>query len=232
MNSIAMPASDPRDESFGYVCRRCLKCCHHKRIQLNPYEVARLARNRGMATSEFRAAWTVDGAGLVLRQTASGACVFLGSEGCTVHPDRPLVCRLYPLGRNVRANGAELFSHIKPHPQSHGEVTRIGTIKEFLAAQNAEPFIRAADAYFHWVCAAHDDLNDASDSEAMNSSAEDTELARGLAHGLLDMDSAIARHCAAADVVEPADIEARKELHLAILYQHLEATTGVRHERP
>ena len=30
----------------------------------------------------------------VLKQTESGACVFLGAEGCMVHPDRPLVCRL------------------------------------------------------------------------------------------------------------------------------------------
>src|SRR5215470_9862277 len=102
----------PRSEAFDYVCRRCLKCCHHQRIQLNPYELARLARNLGLTTTEFRAAWTEHGDGLALRQTETGACVFLGSEGCTVHPDRPLVCRLYPLGRHVSADGSEAFSRI------------------------------------------------------------------------------------------------------------------------
>ena len=232
MDSNRKPTFDARDENFGYVCHRCLKCCHNKRIQLNPYEVARLARHCGLTTSAFRAAWTEDGAGLILGQTANGACVFLGSAGCTVHPDRPLACRLYPLGRHVRGNGAESFCHIEPHPQSYGEFTRTGTIREFLAAQAAGDFIQAADAYFLWLCAAHDGLHDASERDAATSCPEDTDLSSSLACDLLDMDNAIAVYCTATGVAEPADMEARKELHLAILYQHLEKATGVRHERP
>jgi hypothetical protein len=218
---------EPRSEAFGYVCHRCLKCCHHKRIQLGPYEVARLARNRGLTTSEFRAAWTEDGAGLVLGQTESGACVFLGSEGCTVHPDRPLVCRLYPLGRHVRADGTEWFSHLEPHPQSQGEFNRGGKIADFLISQDAAPFVRAADDYFFWLCAAREYLDETTDSEAPSLSTEDADTARDL----LDMDDAIARHCAATAVAEPTDIEARKDLHLKILYQELEITKGACHER-
>jgi Fe-S-cluster containining protein len=219
--------SDPRAETFGYQCSRCLKCCHHKRIQLNPYEIARLARNRGLTTSEFRAAWTEKGVGLALSQTENGACVFLGSEGCTVHTDRPLACRLYPLGRHLSFDGAESFSHVEPHPQSRGEFTRSGTIAEFLVAQGAHPFMRAADDYYYWLCAAHESLYGASDGEAENVSAEDQDGAREL----LDMDAAIARHCAAADVAEPTDIEARRELHLTILYQQLGQTGGGGDER-
>ena len=222
MDSIETPTSNPRSESFGYVCHRCMKCCHHKRIQINPYEIARLARNRGLTTSEFRAAWTEDGAGLVLGQTESGACVFLGSEGCTVHPDRPLVCRLYPLGRQVSADGAESFSPVEPHPQSRGEYTRSGTIAEFLVTQDAYPFMRAADDYFFWLCAARECLDEASDGEAANVAAEDEDVARDL----LDMDTTIARHCEMAAVAEPTDIEARRELHLTILYQQFGQTTG------
>ncbi len=70
--------SGPRLEPFGYVCHSCSRCCYRKGIQVNPYEVARLARNCALTTSEFRAAWTADGAGLFLAQTESGACVFLG----------------------------------------------------------------------------------------------------------------------------------------------------------
>jgi Fe-S-cluster containining protein len=226
MDSIETPPSDPRDETFGYVCRRCLKCCHHKRIQLNPYEVARLARNRGLTTSEFRAAWTNDGTGLVLRQTESGACVFLGSEGCIVHPDRPLVCRLYPLGQHVTADGTESFSHREPHPQSRGEFTRTGTIGEFLVAQDAYPFMQAADDYFFWLCVVRESVDETSNAQAANLSSGDEDIARDL----LDMDGAIARHCAAAEASEPTDIEARKELHLTILHQQLEAITGGHHE--
>jgi Fe-S-cluster containining protein len=227
MHAIAPPSSNPRAETFGYVCHRCRKCCHHQSIQLNPYEVARLARNRGLTTDEFRAAWTVEGAGLHLAQAESGACVFLGDEGCTVHPDRPLVCRLYPLGRSITADGTETFLHAKTHPQSRGEFTRTGAIADFLVAQGAHAFIQAADDYYYWLCAAHKALDEVSEGKGANISTEDDDLARDL----LDIDAAIARHCAAATVAEPTDIEARKELHLKILYQELETIRGARRER-
>src|SRR5262245_7566538 len=193
----------PRRETFGYVCRCCLRCCHHKRIQLNPYEIARLARNRGLTTTEFRAAWTEDGAGQSLRRSETGACVFLGAEGCTVHPDRPLVCRIYPLGRHVLEDGSELFSHMEPDPQSRGEFTNTGTIADFLETQGAGPFLEAADMYFFWLCDAQRYLDQASDTDAENTLEEGHEIA----HELLDMDTAIARHCVAAGKTEPTNIE-------------------------
>src|SRR5215468_5694658 len=99
MDGVHAQARGPRHEAFGYVCRRCHN--HHKHIQLNPYEVARLARNRNLTTSEFATACTENGEGVILGQTETGACISLGAAGCTVYADRPLVCRLYPLGRHV-----------------------------------------------------------------------------------------------------------------------------------
>jgi uncharacterized protein len=223
-NETKIPDKKSRAENFGYVCQRCLKCCQHKRIQLNPYEVARLARNLGQTTGEFRAACTVNGDGLVLRQTETGTCVFLGSDGCSVHADRPLVCRLYPLGRHVRADGSEYFSHTNPHPQSRGEYTGDGTIADFLVSQDAAPFMQAADEYFFWLCAARAatqaTMAEPDGRQTAECSADDGAAARDL----LDMDHAIASHCAAAHVAEPKDIERRKELHLKILYREIDVT--------
>lgn len=229
VNSIETPSPSPRDEPFGYACQRCLKCCYHKRIQVNPYEVARLARNRGVTTSEFRDAWTEDGAGNYLSQREDGACVFLGSEGCTVHPDRPLVCRLYPLGRHMTA-GVEWFSHVEPHPQSKGAFNRNGTIADFLAAQGVEPFLQAADEYVYWICALKESLDEAGDAPSADVSAQAADDARDM----LDMDDAIARHCAATGEAEPTEMEARRKLHLRILYEllNLAKTNGVDHGRP
>jgi uncharacterized protein len=220
-----VPQDDPRAERFGYICHRCLMCCHHRYVRVNPYEIARLARNRGLTTSEFRAGWTVDGEGSVLTQSGNGACALLGSDGCTVYADRPLACRLYPLGRHVGADGVESFCRVEAHPQSRGAFTGSGTIGEFLATQEVEPFIRAADDYYDWFCAARtylDDgsLDDGSDGEFLPVSAEDESVARDL----LDMDAAIARHCASTGIAAPTDIETRKELHLTILYQQLDRT--------
>lgn len=42
--AVEQSTSITRDASFGYVCGRCSRCCQHKHIQLDPYEIARLAR--------------------------------------------------------------------------------------------------------------------------------------------------------------------------------------------
>lgn len=38
---------------------------------------------------------------------------------------------------------------------------------------------------------------------------------------MTDMDSMISQHCAATGCAEPEDIEARKKLHLMLLYERL-----------
>ncbi len=211
---------DPRQEPFGYVCRRCLNCCHHKRIQLNPYEVARMARNRGVSTTEFRGRWTVEGAGVALSQTPDGACVFLGPEGCGVHPDRPLVCRLYPLGRHVSSDGVERFSRVTPHPRSEGSLTRDGTIAAFLEEQGAGPFIAAADDYLAWMYDALNRVEGAVDAAKSGPSGVD------VVEDILDMDAAIAEDCTLSGRPAPADIDDRKRLHLEILYRQTAGDTG------
>jgi Fe-S-cluster containining protein len=221
-------APGPRGEAFGYICGRCSKCCHDKEIHVNPYEIARLARRIGQTTSAFRSAWTRDGGGTSLRQTESGACVFLGPQGCTVHADRPLVCRLYPLGRHVLPDGTEWFSRLEAHPQSAGEITNRGTIGEFLQAQNAQDFMTAADDYFFWLCAAHVRLGEDAAGGPSGELAQDAALAADL----IDMDTAIARHCAANGTAEPQDMEDRKHLHLQILHWHIADHTGDPHQRP
>ncbi len=166
-----------------------------------------------MTTTEFREAWTMDAVGTTLKQTAAGACVFLGSEGCTVHPDRPLVCRLYPLGRHVLTNGREYFSHIEPHPLSEGTFTNKGTIAQYLDRQRAAPFLQAADEYFSRFCAAQDLFDQVTEDY---SSANQTAEVRD-AIEVLDMDLALTRLCSAAHRQEPMDLEARKQLHLEII---------------
>ena len=44
--------------SFSFSCRCCLHCCRSKKIQVNPFEIARLARNLGISTTECMALYT------------------------------------------------------------------------------------------------------------------------------------------------------------------------------
>lgn len=216
--AIPGPRSDARDEAFGFVCTRCSRCCYDKGIQVNPYEIARLARRLGLHTAEFTARWTTGGQGTQLSRTEDGACVFLGSGGCTVHPDRPLVCRIYPLGRNITGDGVETFTRMEPHPQSEGRITADGTIRAYLEAQGAQDYIAAVDAYFRWVLAA-DAALDAPGGAGMSALAG---LGLGEPGALLDMDTCLARYCAATNTAEPAAIDARTALHLVILHKALD----------
>jgi len=134
-----------RQTAFSYRCAACSRCCYHKKIQLNPYELARLARSQYLSAAAFRERHVTDH--VYLRQKSDGACVFLGAKGCTVHADRPLVCRLYPLGRIVDGDG-EHFVELTPHPQTEGRYGKDGAIGDYLTAQGAEPFMQAADAYY------------------------------------------------------------------------------------
>src|SRR5262249_41948118 len=158
--------------------------------------------------------FTFEGAGIALAQTPDGACVFLGPDGCTVHPDRPLVCRLYPLGRHLSWDGSERFSHLEPHPRSAGRLTGQGTIAEYLEDQGAEPFIQAADESMAWLNRALEHAPEAAEhlDEKTLAPAPEDEV------DLMDLDGALAAHQAATGAKPPTDIEARKRLHLSILY--------------
>jgi Fe-S-cluster containining protein len=85
--------------------------------------------------------------GVLLENADDGACPFLTSEGCRVYPDRPLVCRLYPLGRFISGTGQEIFFLF--HSRfvrlcGHGQA---GTIHDYLGRQDARAFIKAAERY-------------------------------------------------------------------------------------
>ena len=118
----------------------------NKSIQVNPYEIARLSRNQGLSTGAFITSHMADD-GPFLEKTSGGACVFWGQEGCTVHKDRPLVCRLYPLGRVVTPDGEELFRTVEPHPDTKGDYGTNGNVDGFLKTQDAAIYVEAADRY-------------------------------------------------------------------------------------
>src|SRR5579862_8761154 len=91
---VMVVSEKARSEAFSYTCGGCGRCCRGNDIRVDPYELARLARNVGVSTTAFQAEYTRDGQGVILnRLEEDGACVFLGEAGCTVYQDRPLACR-------------------------------------------------------------------------------------------------------------------------------------------
>ncbi|GAB6095258.1 hypothetical protein JCM14469_15100 [Desulfatiferula olefinivorans] len=188
-----------RKTVFGYACARCLTCCRFKTIQLNPYEVARMARNLEISTTDFISRFTEKG-GTVLRSNADGTCVFLDADGCSVHADRPLVCRLYPLGRHVGFDGEEEFSRISPEDGCRGRYHETGTVETYLDEQGAFPFMHAADRYLdllrrlidHVAAGELDSAGQKAVIDTVNAASAPNDGAGGAAWN--DMDRVLADH--------------------------------------
>lgn len=98
------------DASFRFSCgehQSCfVECCTGTKIWLYPYDVIRISRSLVISTTDFiqRFCWYMDpappGYPVLLLQNADegeGRCPFAEDSGCSVYPDRPWICRLFPV---------------------------------------------------------------------------------------------------------------------------------------
>ena len=95
-------------------CAGCSSCCRGmgNTIVLDPYDVWRLTGGLGMSLQQLLAGHlelnVVDGIILPNLKLAgdSEQCTFLNQAGlCSIHPYRPGICRLFPLGRYYEEDG-------------------------------------------------------------------------------------------------------------------------------
>jgi uncharacterized protein len=207
-----------RETLFFFSCSQCLRCCHHKKIQVNPYEIARLAANRRLSTAEFIECYTHD-SGTILNWEEDGACVFLDSTGCGVHPDRPLVCRLYPLGRHVLPSGEESFSEIEPDDECKGVYGDDGMITAYLDSQGARPFMEAADRYLDLFWKLYMMLEEeAAEPEKQNAIVSVFQKFAGGERngdiGFADVDAIVAAFCEKLSISVPNSTDDKMSVHI------------------
>lgn len=96
-------------------CKGCSDCCRgmEDTVQLDPYDVARIGEGTGKSFEVLLKEGLVElsvSDGMILPHIAMAgsekACGFLDKDGrCGIHPYRPGICRLFPLGR-IYENGA------------------------------------------------------------------------------------------------------------------------------
>lgn len=229
MGAARLPVLHARDSTFSYRCHGCNRCCYGMRIQVNPYELARLAGNLGTTTTDVIARFTVDG-GVALARRPDTACVFLGASGCTVHKDRPLACRLYPLARIVQTDGSETFVEVEPRPGTKGEYGETGSVGTYLDSQEVAPYLVAADRYYSVVerllqpPAKSENRADAESDPAPGSSdATDARTSDDDATTAIDPRAFIDAHLAVQEDTArnggamPTDVDELVERHLALI---------------
>lgn len=204
-----------RGTPFSYSCAGCGRCCHDKRIQVGPYEVARIAQLLSLSTTEVLERYTDEGSAL---RFVDGACVFLAGQGCSVHDARPLVCRLYPLGRIALPDGSEEIVELRPHSETEGTYGKNGKVGEYFEQQGATPYINAARLYYELlervvrVLDAH--VDEATEGEEADLAPPD----------LLDIDLAL--QGAQLESTPPGDPWERMVLHISIVDDWLAANAS------
>ena len=204
MTSSQQQARLNRHTLYTFSCARCRRCCHAKVIQVNPYEVARLAARLGLSTTAFIRRH-LRGNGAHLDFGAENVCPFLTATGCGVHPDRPLVCRLYPLGRHVAENGEEWFTELEAEADCAGRRSAEATVFAYVDAQGALPYMRAADLYLalYWKL-----------SSLLENSDLDDGSPRSMSDSWADLDASVAQFCAERRIPVPTTLEDRMLLHI------------------
>ncbi len=141
--------NDPMPFSCGPEKVCFTECCRDLNQTLTPYDVLRLKNNLGCGSQEFLQAYTsryvgpASGLPVVAFKPnpATGhACPFVTRDGCSVYPDRPASCRMYPLARAIarsRDSGKiqEYYALIQEeHCKGFGHNTG-QTVRQWLAGQ-------------------------------------------------------------------------------------------------
>jgi Fe-S-cluster containining protein len=205
-----------RESAFSYHCHACNKCCHGKGIQVNPYETMRLSGLLGITTTEFRQKYL--NRQMLKHKPDSDACIFLGENGCTVHKDRPLVCRLYPLGRLRLDTGREIFTELAPHPESKGEYGTSSIVEGYLQTQEVESYLQAEKSYSELITQM---ANAAlSGNVQLVKSRSNKKKIAGFSYTdwILDPDPLILQYCNMKKIEFPMEIQKKLELHIEAIY--------------
>jgi uncharacterized protein len=160
----------------------------------------------------------------MLKQTETGACTFLAVESgkCSIYNDRPLVCRVFPLGRELLIDGSERYFPSDGEARPGGKLTQEGTVGDFLETQGVAPFAKAADEYFYWLCNVAHHL----DTDVfVTSQLDDADTALALAW--VDIDTVVASSGVVGMSADSPDLEDRKRYHLAFLNQILDEHVAI-----
>ena len=132
-------------------CQGCSACCHGmgNSITLDPLDIFRLCT--GLKT---------DLAGLMedkielnivdslilpnLKMTGKGeACVFLNAEGrCSIHPFRPGICRMFPLGRYYEDGAFKYFLQLHECPKPNKAKVKVKKWLDISSLKQYEQYIR------------------------------------------------------------------------------------------
>lgn len=145
------------NEKLPLTCSRRGSCCFGKQVRINPWELATLANTKGIPVKDFADQFCEYGGtkirfnGTQSKRGETACSLYVDNFGCSVHAGRPLVCRLYPIGRRLQNGQIEYMYEGDVFPCMHdcSEVTDLPqlTVENYLSGQETADFEKAQDAY-------------------------------------------------------------------------------------
>lgn len=146
------------DDPFTFHCTQCGKCCINRNdILLNPKDLFRISQYLGLKPQETVEKYCEPYIGgtsriPIVRLKPQGSvmrCPLLKDRKCSVHPVKPTVCAMFPIGRCIRwEKGREAEEGIKIEyilmDPGCGDRSETHTVREWLGSFG----IPAGDPWF------------------------------------------------------------------------------------
>jgi len=138
------------DCSPGVACFNA--CCRDLNQFLYPYDILRLKKRLGLTSGEFLNRYTKQHLGpqsglpvvsLTNADFKRLECPFVTAEGCSVYPDRPSSCRIYPMVRAISRNRStgEITERFMLLRESHClgfDKPKAHTVRQWIKDQDVE----------------------------------------------------------------------------------------------
>lgn len=128
-----------KDDTFAFGCTKCGKCCRERDdILLTPLDLFKISKYLNQTIQEVLVEYCESYEGSeskipIVRlkpKEYRKTCPFASKEGCRIHPVKPAVCALYPLGRMTNWETKEFTYFLQPVPC--GNRAKIQTVRQWL----------------------------------------------------------------------------------------------------
>lgn len=169
MLDIFINQAVPESHEFKFECAAdCWsKCCAKYSIILNPFDIDAISQFLGISTTAFIDTYCKTYVGKnslfpIVSLITSPRCVFNINGPCKIYSVRPVVCRLYPVGRGIIVNTKtneeqEKFILEKCKGMGKGKAY---TIKSFLESQDAYKYLKITKAWLDIIKEWHEKIDE------------------------------------------------------------------------
>lgn len=149
------------EENLPLTCTLEGTCCFGNNVYINPWEIYYLSLGLHIQPKDFIYFHTTDGGiklafnGAFEKNSKKSCNLYDNSIGCSTHKNRPLACRLFPVGRKIQFEQTNYFFEGKDHPcldrcPSAVDLPKI-KLKDYIKQQQTKSFEIIQDQYLEII---------------------------------------------------------------------------------